>query len=166
MVNLPAPLLTLRRCSAGDETAMRELDGEEAERWRSSREALQALELSEEEAEKVLKRAFGWATQIWWRDSKVCEVPAQGQVEAVIQFLDSVGVRGPDATKMIKRFPEMCACDVEEQLRENMAKLERDWKIKGPTAANVIKRQPQVLGYVIDCQGNCEGQCNRCWVRL
>ena len=24
----------------------------------------------------------------------------------------------------------------------------------------------QVLGYVIDCQGNCEGQCNRCWVRL
>ena len=43
----------------------------------------------------------------------------------------------------IKRFPEVIACDVEERLKENMAKLERDWKIKGPTAANVIKRQPQ-----------------------
>ena len=38
----------------------------------------------------------------------------------------------------------MMACSVEERLKENMAKLERDWKIKGPTAANVIKRQPQV----------------------
>lgn len=24
----------------------------------------------------------------------------------------------------------------------------------------------QVLGYDVDCQGNCEGMCNRCWVRL
>ena len=37
----------------------------------------------------------------------------------------------------------MTACSIEERLKENMAKLERDWKIKGPTAANVIKRQPQ-----------------------
>ena len=43
----------------------------------------------------------------------------------------------------IKRFPEVIACSVEERLKENMAKLERDWKIKGPTAVNVIKRQPQ-----------------------
>ncbi len=43
----------------------------------------------------------------------------------------------------IKRFPEVIACGVEERLKENMATLERDWKIKGPTAANVIKRQPQ-----------------------
>jgi len=117
-------------------------------------------------------------------------------VEAVLDFLAGVGVKGPDATKVLKKFPEVIACSVEERLQENVRKLERDWKIKGPAATNVIKRQPQardtccmcdvcacqhrvsdtkysivtcgvqVLGYVIDCQGNCEGQCNRCWVRL
>lgn len=47
-------------------------------------------------------------------------------------------------TQVVKKFPEVTACSIEERLKENMAKLERDWKIKGPTAANVIKRQPQV----------------------
>ena len=69
-----------RGLAAGDEAAVRELEGEELQRWETSRGALEALELSEEEAEKVLKRAFGWTTQAWWRDSKVCEVPAEGQV--------------------------------------------------------------------------------------
>lgn len=50
---------------------------------------------------------------------------------------------GATPMQAIKRFPEVIACSVEERLNENMAKLERDWKIKGPTAANVIKRQPQ-----------------------
>ena len=51
---------------------------------------------------------------------------------------------GCPGVQVIKKFPEVTACSVEERLKENMAKLERDWKIKGPTAANVIKRQPQV----------------------
>ncbi len=63
-----------------DGAAVRELQGEELQRWQASRGALEALDLSEEEAERVMKRAFGWTTQAWWRDSKVCEVPAQGQV--------------------------------------------------------------------------------------
>ena len=45
--------------------------------------------------------------------------------------------------QVVKKFPEVTACSIEERLKENMTKLERDWKIKGPTAANVIKRQPQ-----------------------
>lgn len=45
--------------------------------------------------------------------------------------------------QVVKKFPEVTACSIEERLKENMAKLERDWKIKGPAAANVVKRQPQ-----------------------
>ena len=65
-------------------------------------------------------------------------------MEAVLDFLAGVGVKGPDATKVLKKFPEVIACSVEERLQENVRKLERDWKIKGPAATNVIKRQPQV----------------------
>ncbi len=61
---------------------MRELSSEEEQRWCSNRGALQVLGFSEEEAEKLLRRAFGWTTQVWWRDTKVCEVPAPGQVRS------------------------------------------------------------------------------------
>ena len=63
---------------------MRELSSEEEQRWCSNREALQVLGFSEEEAEKLLRRAFGWTTQVWWRDTKVCEVPAPGQVRSAV----------------------------------------------------------------------------------
>lgn len=30
----------------------------------------------------------------------------------------------------------------------------------------VLLRRPEVLGYNIDCLGDCAGECNRCWVRF
>lgn len=61
---------------------MWELSGNDEQCWCSNREALQALGFPKEEAEKLLRRAFGWTTQKWWRGTKVREVPAPGQVRA------------------------------------------------------------------------------------
>ena len=55
---------------------------------------------------------------------------------------------------------------MEERLQANIAKLEKEWKIKGPAVAGVLKRQPRVLGYSVDCLGDCIGECDRCWVRF
>ena len=63
---------------------MSELSGNDEQRWCSNREALQALDFPEEEAEKLLRRAFGWTTQKYWRGTKVREVPAPGQVRAAV----------------------------------------------------------------------------------
>ncbi len=66
----------------------------------------------------------------------------------------------------IKNFPEVFGLDVENQMRANVEKLKKDWKMTDKVIPNVVKRQPQVLGYNVDCEGNCMGECNRCWIRL
>ena len=66
----------------------------------------------------------------------------------------------------VKSFPEILALPVEEQLQSNVEKLKKDWKMTDKVIPNVIKRQPAVLGYNVDCEGNCQGDCNRCWVRF
>eukprot|EP00873_Tetraselmis_striata_P011066 jgi/Tetstr1/431330/TSEL_021021.t1 len=54
-----------------------------------------------------------------------------------------------------------------EQMEEaNVTELEKTWKIKGPTLSATLKRRPEILGYNVDCLGNCLGECNRCWVRF
>ena len=45
---------------------------------------------------------------------------------------------------MIRTFPELAACSVDKRLRANMAKLERDWSIRGAKAVTVIEQRPQV----------------------
>ena len=55
---------------------------------------------------------------------------------------------------------------MEQQLQGNVEKLKKDWKMTDKVIPNVVKRQPAVLGYNVDCEGNCQGDCNRCWVRF
>ena len=45
--------------------------------------------------------------------------------------------------------------DGEGQLRANVAKLAKEWKIQGPAAKGCVKRTPRLLGYTIDCSGDC-----------
>ena len=88
------------------------------------------------------------------------------------QVASSAPVRGVPETfllvtrQAVKSFPEVMALPVEEQLQHNVEKLKKDWKMTDKVIPNVIKRQPAVLGYNVDCEGNCQGDCNRCWVRF
>ncbi|BDA48011.1 hypothetical protein COCOBI_11-2680 [Coccomyxa sp. Obi] len=144
-----------------------ELVGEDAQRWRSSVQRLHDLGFDEEEAEKILRKAFGWAGQGYWRKSKVKEIPSDGQVDSVVSFLtEDLRLKEADITKAVKKFPEVFGLDVESQMKANVEKLKKDWKMTDKVIPNVVKRQPQVLGYNVDCEGNCMGECNRCWIRL
>jgi hypothetical protein len=65
----------------------------------------------------------------------------------------------------LKAFPELIGCSV-DALQGNVAKLQKDWKLEGQVLAKAVVRQPAVLGYTIDCMGDCAGECNRCWARF
>ena len=57
------------------------LEGADREHWQSCQEKLKELGFEEdEETDRILKKAFGWAGQGYWRKSKVREVPTQDQV--------------------------------------------------------------------------------------
>ena len=64
-----------------------------------------------------------------------------------------------------KAFPEVLGLSL-DALTANVAKLQRDWKLEGQVLARAVARQPAVLGYTIDCMGDCAGECNRCWARF
>ena len=52
------------------------------------------------------------------------------------------------------------------QLKANLALLEKQWRMTGAAAAGAVKRTPRILGNTVDCEGDCIGECDRCWVRF
>jgi hypothetical protein len=63
-----------------EEAAERTLEGADAERWQEALQGVQALGFEEVEADSILRKAFGWSGQGYWRKSKEYEVPQSGQV--------------------------------------------------------------------------------------
>jgi hypothetical protein len=97
------------------------------------------------------------------------EQPADAaQIEAALQFLQQLGSGMSDdqVFKVVKAFPEVLGCDVQQQLQGNVDKLQKDWKLEGNVLVKAVLRQPAVLGYNLDCMGDCAGECNRCWARF
>lgn len=134
--------------------------------WQKCIELLHDAGVAHADAENYIGRAFGWKTQAYWRNQKVEEPPNPAQVAAAIQYLKLLGIEGADLLKVLKIFPEALGCSVEDRLKTNVAKIEKEFKLTGNTLARAIIRQPQVLGYVVDCLGDCVGECNRCWARF
>jgi len=64
---------------------------------------------------------------------------------------------------LIKGFPEILACDLESRIRPNMEYLEKSFFLKGKHRIKAILRKPKILGNIIDCEGDCKGECSRCW---
>ena len=116
---------------------------------------------------RTLKRAFGWAGKAYWRQERPePEVPTPEAVQAVQAYLVSLGLTGAEVAKVVDEFPEVLGCSVEDRLAANVAQLEKQWKMQGPAIKGVVLRRPDVLGFNLDCLGDCAGECNRCWVRF
>ncbi len=63
-----------------EQAPVEELEGADKEQWQQCQERLKGMGFEEEETDKLLRKAFGWAGQGYWRKSKVNEVPTQEQV--------------------------------------------------------------------------------------
>ncbi|KDP47092.1 hypothetical protein JCGZ_03900 [Jatropha curcas] len=142
------------------------LSDEEKKTWEACREALSAFEFSVEEKDKMLGKAFGHVHSPYWGEERKKEVPKFEIVSEILDYLRSLGLSDDDLYKLVKKFPEVLGCSLEHELRNNVKILEKDWGIKGKSLRNLMLRNPKVLGYNIDCKGDCMAQCTRCWVRF
>mmetsp|Transcript_15235 Transcript_15235/g.45987 ORF Transcript_15235/g.45987 Transcript_15235/m.45987 type:complete len:247 (+) Transcript_15235:242-982(+) len=153
--------------TAEDAPVLERLQGEDAERWQAALDEVQRVGFSSEEAAQVLERAFGWRSQVFWRGIKKEEIPDPAQVAATLAFLrEDIGLKDADIQAAIKKFPEGLASDVEDRLKPNMQVLEKQFYIPKKNLGATVKRQPKALGFNYDCEGSCEGECHRCWVRF
>ena len=97
------------------------------------------------------------------------EVPDPDGLMDVLMFLQSdvIGLSGPDLSKVLTLFPEVMSCSVDERLRPNVERLQREWSMNGSVLKNAIVRKPTLLGLSVDCStvgsGACQGQCRKCW---
>lgn len=132
-------------------------------------------------ARRHVARAFGWGSQAYWRHAVVCAAPDARRVEAALAFLcgggggdeqqsdgesGPLGLSAPEAADVLKSFPELLFLDAEARLGANAAQLRRQWRLKGGVLRGAVARNPRALGYDVDCQGSCVGDCHRCWARF
>ncbi|TKV90292.1 hypothetical protein SEVIR_9G018900v4 [Setaria viridis] len=130
------------------------------------KQVLTSLNFSNEDAEKMLKKAFGWIHSPYWSEERKKEVPSAEVVTGVLDYIRSLGLSDEDLHKLLKKFPEVLGCDLDREVKLNVSKLDSDWGINGKTLRSLLLRNPKVLGYNIDCRGDCMAQCTRCWVRF
>lgn len=125
-------------------------------------------------SDELLTTAFGWGRSTYWRGSVEEATPDPAAVRSSLSFLLAADAAATDAAAaapssnqhdlslsraealaVLRSFPETLNLDAEEQLRGNVAKLAKEWKIQGPAAAGCVKRTPRLLGYTVDCAGDC-----------
>ncbi|XVE60795.1 hypothetical protein DITRI_Ditri05aG0155800 [Diplodiscus trichospermus] len=139
---------------------------EDRKTWEACRQALSAFNFSTEEEDKMLGKAFGHVHSPYWGEERKKEVPKYEVVNEILDYLRSLGLSDDDLYKLVKKFPEVLGCNIEHELKTNVQILEKDWGIKGKSLKNLLLRNPKVLGYNVDCKGDCMAQCTRCWVRF
>ncbi|KAL6504924.1 hypothetical protein OROHE_023682 [Orobanche hederae] len=139
---------------------------EDKKTWGSCKQALSAFGFADYEEDKILGKAFGQIHSPYWGEERKKEVPKFEVVNEIISYLKDLGLTDDDLGKILKKFPEVVGCSIENELKENVWILEKEWGVKGKTLRNLIVRNPSVLGYNIDCKGDCLAQCTRCWARF
>lgn len=146
------------------------LDGDGTSALDACIERLVSLGVEADDAELFVARAFGWGkkSQAFWRGEKVNEVPDPATVDAALQYVRELGIAtDSELLAVVQAFPEVIGCDVQDQLDAAVNWLATKCFIpRGKFMVKTIKRKPEVLGYNIDCEGTCVGECNRCWVRM
>ncbi|PIN02222.1 hypothetical protein CDL12_25265 [Handroanthus impetiginosus] len=128
--------------------------------------ALSAYGFANYEQDKILGKAFGQFHSPYWGEERKKEVPKFEIVIEILSYLKDLSLTDDDLSKLLKKFPEVLGCSLENELKPNVQILEKEWGIKGKTLRNLLLRNPKVLGYNIDCKGDCMAQCTRCWARF
>jgi hypothetical protein len=116
-------------------------------------------------APAALERAFGWASQLYWRGERVDEPPTLARVDATFAYLESLGIDESCAAAMVGKWPELLTLG-EERMAGNVGKLQEKFKMRGAVLAKSLQRKPRVLGATTDCEGNCAGDCTRCFAQF
>ena len=142
------------------------LTDEDRKAWEACKQALAAFHFSTEEEDKILGKAFGHIHSPYWSEERKKEVPQFETVREKLEYLRSLNLSDEDLGKLLKKFPEVLGCSLEDEIRNNVQVLAKEWGINGKSLRSLLLRNPKVLGYNVDCRGDCMAQCTRCWVRF
>ncbi|CAM8994842.1 unnamed protein product [Rhodiola kirilowii] len=127
--------------------AIADLTDEERKCWDSCRQALSNFNFDSDELDKILGKAFGQIHSPYWGEERAKEVPKYETVKAVLDYLRSLTLTEEDLAKILKKFPEVLGCSLDDEVKNNVTLLEKEWDITGKSLKNLLLRNPKVLGY-------------------
>ncbi|KAL6976937.1 hypothetical protein U1Q18_025724 [Sarracenia purpurea var. burkii] len=130
------------------------LSDENKKKWELCKQALSAFKFSVEKEDKIMGKAFGQIHSPYW-----------GEEREILDYQRSLSLLDDDLAKLLKKFPVL-GCSLKHDLRTNVQVLKKEWGIKGKSLRNLLLCNPKVLGYNVDCKGDCMAQCTQCWVRF
>lgn len=136
--------------------------------WDACRELLSSLPtISADQADHAIAAAFGWGPKkAYWLGSKKDEPPSVGQLEQALEYLAELGIAdGEQQAQLIRKFPQVLGLPL-GLMRSNVDKLTMSYRLQGPALAAALQRKPNVLGAITDCEGDCQGNCSRCFVQF
>jgi hypothetical protein len=123
-------------------------------------------------ADGVIAKAFGWGrlSQRFWRGDRVEEVPSLERVHESLSFLRGAPLEltAEEIAAVLKAFPECLNLDVQGRMAENMTLLSTSWPAfrDAKRLKAAVLDKPAILGFSVDCGGDCMSECNRCWARF
>ena len=116
----------------------------EGEGFTQCGDKLAAMGLSEEETTKVLKEAFGWSKQTYWRKSKVEEVPSLDAIEDVLGVLADVGLNDSEVLKVISDFPEVLGCSG-KLVADNVEHVQKTFFVRNKALIQTLSRKVKIF---------------------
>lgn len=141
-------------------------EDEHSDLWDESKQLISTFSFTAEESDLILKKAYGWIHSPYWGEERRQEHPQLDSIKNILDYLKSLSLSEDDLHKIMKKFPEVLGCCLDKELKANVETLAREWGIKGKMLRNLLLRNPKVLGYNVDCKGDCMAKCTRCWVRF
>ncbi|KAL4566206.1 hypothetical protein LXL04_030318 [Taraxacum kok-saghyz] len=119
------------------------LTEEDTNTWEASRQSLSQFKFTKEEEDKILGKAFGFLHSPYWGEEREKIAPNLDEINAVLDYLRGLGLLDDDISKILKKFPEVIGCSLENEVKMNVGILEKQWGIKGKSLKNVLLRNPK-----------------------
>ncbi|KAK8959470.1 hypothetical protein KSP40_PGU022649 [Platanthera guangdongensis] len=77
-----------------------------------SKTSLTVFNFTIEEADLVLKKAFGWIHSPYWDEERRREAPQLDSIEEMLDYLKSLSLSDDDLHKILRTFPEVLGCSI------------------------------------------------------
>ncbi|KAA0037010.1 Mitochondrial transcription termination factor family protein isoform 2 [Cucumis melo var. makuwa] len=119
------------------------LSDEDKKTWEACRQALSVFSFSVEEQDKMLGKAFGHIHSPYWGEDRKKKVPNIEIVNDILEYLRTLGLSNDDLSKLLKKFPEVLGCNLEQELKTNVQLLDKEWGIQGKSLRNLLLRNPK-----------------------
>lgn len=132
--------------------------------WLSARALLCEWGMSLDDADESLTCSFGWSGQhAYWRGKRHRAGVDEAELNHVASHLAAtLGLTRAEIARVAASFPYVFGLST-DAIDCNLRRVTERYKMEGQDLVAAVMQRPEVLGVLVDCEGDCVGMCSRCF---